>query len=77
MFAPPTRYAFKLANQPGKYFMLADNASGSTLAVLSYDQGGGCQAFATSGVGYPTSAVVEITMPAGPPGKPPYHPEIQ
>ena len=76
MYPPPARYAFTIATQPSKYYMIPDNQAGTMMAVLSFRQGGTCQASALGGIGVPASSLIEVHLPAGPPGTPPYHPEI-
>jgi hypothetical protein len=71
---PPARYAFSISSDPGKYYMVPDNVAGVVMAALSWQVGGNnCQSSPISGVGIPVSSLVQVALPANPPGTPPYH----
>jgi hypothetical protein len=71
------RYALSVPTKTG-YYVIPDTALPIQTAVLSFQNGSGtCQMGGLSINGFPFSTLVPATKPAAPPGKPPYHPEIQ
>jgi hypothetical protein len=74
-YAPPARYAFVIPSDPTKYYMIPDNQAGTPMAGLSSQGGGPCQPGGVGGVGVPVSSLIQVSLPVGPPGTPPYHPE--